>query len=66
MITAFHPSPTFSVRFVPVLVLPAGEKVHATGEKRYLRGAWCLWDQHRGSGQGWRYQGPADRLAGDP
>jgi hypothetical protein len=38
MITAFHPSSTFSVRFVPILVSPAGEKVHAAGEKRYLCG----------------------------
>jgi hypothetical protein len=45
MITAFHPSATFSVRFVRVLVSTTGEKVHAAGEKRYLRGAWCLRDR---------------------
>jgi hypothetical protein len=38
MITAFHPPSTFSVRFVPILVLPAGEKVHAAGEKHDLCG----------------------------
>jgi hypothetical protein len=38
MIAAFHPPATFSVRFVRVLVSPAGEKVHAAGEKRYPRG----------------------------
>jgi hypothetical protein len=42
MIAAFHPPPTFSVRFVPISVSPAGEKVHAAGEQRYLCGAWCL------------------------
>jgi hypothetical protein len=41
MITAFHPPPTFSARFVMLSVSPAGEKVHAAGEKRYPRGAWC-------------------------
>jgi hypothetical protein len=45
MITAFHPPTTFSVRFVIVLVSTAGEKVHAAGEKRYLRGAWCPRDR---------------------
>jgi hypothetical protein len=35
MITAFHPLLTFSVRFARVLASP-------TGEKRYLRGGWCL------------------------
>jgi hypothetical protein len=40
MIAAFHPSATFSVRFVGVLVSPAGEKAHAAGEKRDPRGAW--------------------------
>jgi hypothetical protein len=48
MITAFHPPATFSVRFVPILVSPAGEKVHAAGEKRYLCGSWCLWDPDGG------------------
>jgi hypothetical protein len=38
LITAFHPLPTFSVRFAPILVSPAGEKVHAAGEKHDLRG----------------------------
>jgi hypothetical protein len=36
MIKAFHPSATFSVRFVRVLVSPTGEKVRVAGEKRYL------------------------------
>jgi hypothetical protein len=45
MITAFHPLATFSVRFVRVLVSAAGEKVHAAGEKRYLRGIWCPRDR---------------------
>jgi hypothetical protein len=47
MIAAFHPPATFSVRFVRVLASPAGEKVHAAGEKRYLRGGWCLWGPDR-------------------
>jgi hypothetical protein len=33
MITAFHPPATFSVRFVRVLMSPAGEKVRTAGEK---------------------------------
>jgi hypothetical protein len=45
MITPFHPSATFSVRFVIVLVSSAGEKVHAAGEKRYLRDDWCPRDR---------------------
>jgi hypothetical protein len=38
VIAAFHPPATFSVRFVPILVSPAGEKVHAAGEKHDLCG----------------------------
>jgi hypothetical protein len=48
MIAAFHPPATFSVRFVPISVSPAGEKVHAAGEKRYLCDGWCLWDPDGG------------------
>jgi hypothetical protein len=47
VIAAFHPPSTFSVRFVIVPVSTAGEKVHASGEKRHPRGAWYLRDRPR-------------------
>jgi hypothetical protein len=58
MITAFHPLATFSVRFVPISVSPEGEKVHAAGEKRYLRDGWCLCDVDRGGPTPGRGAGP--------
>jgi hypothetical protein len=45
MITPFHPPATFSVRFVPVSMSSAGEKVRVAGENRYWCGAWCVRDQ---------------------